>query len=104
MTAGRRARSKEGANRSIIDKILSEYRRRKEPGTEERLAADDLEEGLTWKVIAGEPASPERAKVRRQFKSYGPIGLLLDSIHMNRSGVGQRVANTAIQPSTNQSG
>lgn len=82
LTAFRRARNK-GTHRSIIDKILIERRRRKEPGKEEGLAADDLDEGLKRKVIAGEPASPERAKVRRQCKPYGPIGLLLESIHMN---------------------
>ena len=65
VTAFRRARGKKGTNRRIIDKILSEYRRKKEPGTEEGLGAGDLEEGLKGKELAGEPASPERAKIRK---------------------------------------
>ena len=40
------------------------------------------EDGLKEKLIAGEQASKQRAWVRRQCKPRGPIGHLLESIHM----------------------
>ena len=48
---------------------------------------DDVEEGLKRNVIAGHPASPERAKIRRQCKPFGPVGLMLESIHMNAATI-----------------
>ena len=48
----------------------------------------DLEEdGLKAKQVAGEPASRQRAWVRKQCKPRGPIGHLLESIHMQAASI-----------------
>ena len=39
------------------------------------------------KEIAGEPATQDRALIRRQCKPRGPIGHLLDTIHMQAASM-----------------
>ena len=54
-----------------------------EEGNPATLRDGDLkDDGLKAKQIAGEPASKQRAWVRRQCRPRGPVGHLLESIHM----------------------
>ena len=61
------------------DEIYDEYRRRQEPGTFQS------REQMRWKVQAGEPATPERGRLRRQCNPQGPIGYLLETAHLQAS-------------------
>jgi hypothetical protein len=74
--AVRRFFNKSKANAEKVKQIMQEYSKRGEPGMHRD------EEQLRGKVLAGDPATAERAEVRNQCKPKGPIGFLLESIHM----------------------
>ena len=42
-------------------------------------------EQLRMKTQAGEPATPERGRLRKQCNPQGPIGFLLETVHMQAS-------------------
>ena len=79
--AARRAMVKSEEAAMTISRILEMYKFRDEPGM--RCG----EEELSTKELAGPPVSQQRSKVRRQCKPYGPIGLLLESAHMQAGSV-----------------
>ena len=74
--AVRRFFNKSKANAEKVKCILAVYRSKGEPGMHQH------DEQLRDKALAGDPATAERAKVRNQCKPKGPIGFLLESIHM----------------------
>lgn len=65
----------------MTDEILQPYRNKGEPGcyTEEK----DPKE----KELAGEPTSPERARLRRQCKPQGPVGFPLESLRLQAAAL-----------------
>ena len=46
---------------------------------------------LRNKELAGDPATAERAKVRNQCEPKGPIGFLLESIHMQAATLNENL-------------
>ena len=56
--------------------ILEAYRNKEEPGCHK----DD--EQLREKTLGGDPASAEKAGIRKQCKPTGPIGFYLETLHL----------------------
>jgi len=83
--AYRRAYTASEGNEKLIKGIMEMY---EEEGNPAIIREGDLEEdGLKEKQIAGEPASKQRAWVRKHCKPRGPIGHLLESIHMQAASI-----------------
>ena len=59
------------------------YGEKGEPGTYQG------KEHLRWKAQAGEPTTKE-SRLRRQCNPHGPIGLLLESIHLQASSLDEK--------------
>ena len=83
--AVRRFFNKTEANAEKVKTIMGAYKRRGEPGMHQD------EDQLRNKELAGDPATAERAKVRNQCKPKGPIGFLLESIHMQAATLNEHL-------------
>ena len=83
--AARRFFNSTEANAEKVKTIMAAHRRREEPGMHQD------EEQLRNKELAGDPATAERAKVRNQCKPKGPIGFLLESIHMHAATLNENL-------------
>ena len=68
--------NKGAQNAERIKTICQAYKQRKEPG----IHMD--EEQLRNKKVAGDPATTERAEIRNQCSPKGPVGFLLESLHL----------------------
>ena len=68
--------AKDQEGQEIIRDILRYYAAGGDPG----IIKDG--EDITRKEFAGEPMTAERSKVRSQCKPQGPVGHLLEAIHM----------------------
>ena len=60
---------------------MEQYSKKKEPGKMEY--SKEAHEDLKHKEDAGEPMSKERARIRKQCKTEGVVGYLLESVHIN---------------------
>ena len=71
-------------NARIVKAILHMYRKKGEPGI--------FSEGgdLQPKDDGGDPGTKGRAKVRHQCRPHGPIGLLLESIHLQAASLDEQ--------------
>ena len=70
------------ADRQLINDILEIYRDREEPG----ISGTEIDnEELSNKEIAEEPGSSQRGKMRKQCDPKGPVGFLLETLHLNGS-------------------
>ena len=67
----------EGAEQMIQD-IFNKYKDDGHPAIGE--GSDDM--NLSSKVLAGEPTSKTRATLRSQCSPQGPVGYMLESIHL----------------------
>ena len=76
--------TKDDTNKHKVDKIYHEHAKAKEPGID----VDD--HFFTEKCIAEEPATPERAKLRKQCNPQGPIGFLLESLHLQAATLSKK--------------
>ena len=74
--AVRRYISKSEANERMARKIIKNYGAKREPGVYED------EEQLRQKELGGEPTSIEKAQIRKQCNPRGPIGLFLETLHL----------------------
>ena len=78
--AYRRAYTASESNEAMIKDILELYEKEGNPAI---LKDGGLEhDGMKRKVIAGEPATKLKAEVRKQCKPKGPVGHLLETVHM----------------------
>ena len=77
----RRAKAMGGENERIIESIMEQYGKQKEPGIMEY--SKETYEALKYKEDAGEPMSRSRSKIRKQCKPKGAVGYLLESVHLN---------------------
>ena len=70
-------------NGKMIDTILGIYREKHEPGTMTDPSSNL--EALAQKHFAEEPGSSQRGKMRKQCNPKGPVGYLLETLHLNAS-------------------
>lgn len=77
----RRAKANKGNSQTMVEEITDLYRKKKEPGTTQSLGGGY--EDLRDEEIAGEPTTKGRATPRRQCEPHGPIGLMLEPVHLN---------------------
>ena len=66
-----------------MQKIHSYYTGNDEPAT--RTSNNDLE----TKLIAGQPGATARGRRRQQGRPMGPVGFLLESVHLQAAGMGE---------------
>ena len=88
----RRYYTKNGRNMKKVKEIYERYANNKE------LGIDIDEEHLMNKTIAGEPATPERAKLRKECNPQCPVGFLLESLHLQAATM-----NQFLEPARNRS-
>ena len=69
----------------MIDEIMKGYLAKVEPGIFEYSKAEG--DAPKEKEQSGEPMSKQRAKLRRQCKPKGPIGFLLETVHINQAKI-----------------
>lgn len=72
---------------SMVSDIFNKYCEQGHPGTCNTLDDANLEGHLLANVVAGEPTSRERARLRSQCKPHGPAGYLLESLHLQASAM-----------------
>ena len=77
----RRSMAKDEEIKAMAHEIMEKYREMHEPGC--YTTADELKE----KPLAGAPCTPERARLKKQCRPQGPIGLLLESIHLQAATI-----------------
>ena len=65
----------------MVDDVLRLYRAKGGPGTKVE------EEDLKAKEVAAEPGSAERGNKRKECDPKGPIGLLLESLHLHAAAL-----------------
>ena len=78
--AFRRAYTSSNDIKNMIDDIFKRYEEEGSPAIIKM--DDDSYEDLRHKQVAGYPATKHRATIRRQCKPRGPVGHLLESVHM----------------------
>ena len=63
----------------MADEIMQEYARKGESG----IYKGDRQ--LSEKVVGGSPTTPQRSNLRKQCNPQGPVGVLLETIHLQAS-------------------
>ena len=81
VAAARRYLTKNPGNQNMMEEIAGIYAARGEPGVYRN------EEKLDAKELGGDPATKERAKLRKECNHEGPYGLLLESIHLQAAAL-----------------
>ena len=81
VTALRRCYHRYEEEAEMIQEIYSKYKEGDEPATKHN------KEDLLGKDVHGPPASKERASLRKQCKPHGPVGLLMETMHLQTAGL-----------------
>lgn len=85
VTALRRCYHRNDEDAEMTKEIYSRYQEQEEPATKH------TDEGLQSKDEFGPPASKERANLRRQRRPHGPVGLLMETAHLQAAGMADRL-------------
>ena len=80
----RRAYVKNPKQRRMMEEILAEYKKNEELGVYKN------DEQIKGKELGGEAASSERGQLRKQCNQQGPVGLLLESLHLQAAVMNDR--------------
>ena len=70
-----------GNSREQAQEIYQLYKQRGEPGIFQP------QDELGPRMVGGDPATPARSELRKMCKPMGPIGLLLEAVHLQSSSV-----------------
>ena len=81
----RRAYYVSGKNKKLIADNFKMYRKAEEPAILRR--NEETDEQLAQKKVAEEPGVSDRTKMRRQCNPKGPIGYLLETVHLQASAM-----------------
>lgn len=81
VTALRRCYHRGEEEAEMIREIYSKYQEGNEPAT------THTKEDLLGKDVHGPPASNGKAKLRKQCRPHGPVGLLLETMHLQTAGM-----------------
>ena len=81
VTALRRCYHRNDDDAAMIQDIYEKYKGENEPATKH------TKEDLRGKDVLGPPASKERASLRKQCRPHGPVGLLLETMHLQTAAM-----------------
>ena len=81
VTALRRCYHGNDEDAAMIQEIYKKYQEKDEPATKHK------KKDLMEKNLSGPPASKERAALRQQCRPHGPVGLLLETMHLQTAAV-----------------
>ena len=81
VTALRRCYHGNDEDAAMIQDIYEKYKEKEEPATKHK------KEDLLGKDVFGPPASKERASLRKQCRPHGPVGLLLETMHLQTAAM-----------------
>ena len=81
VTALRRCYHGNDEDAAMIQDIYEKYKENDEPATKH------TKEDLLGKDVFGPPASKERASLRKQCRPHGPVGLLLETMHLQTAAL-----------------
>ena len=80
----RRAYHISDSNKKLIEENHQLYKEAGEPGI---LKANQSKEEQLKKEIAEEPGTSQRTRVKKECKPLGPVGLLLETVHMQAAAM-----------------
>jgi hypothetical protein len=88
----RRAYHISGANRRLIESNFKMYREAGEPGIAKAKGAGEggdtqRAKQLREKEVAEEPGTSTRTKMRRECNPKGPVGYMLETVHLQASAM-----------------
>ena len=77
----RRAMAKCDKQKGLAKDIYKAYKAKGEPGCFKG------EEDLRFRTIAGEPGTPQRARLRRRCSPFGPVSFVLESLFLQAAAL-----------------
>ena len=85
VTALRRCYHGNDDDAAMVQDICEKYKDKDEPATKH------TEKDLLGKDVVGPAASKERASLRKQCRPHGPVGLLLETMHLQTAALTDQV-------------
>ena len=80
----RRAYYVSRCNKKLIDENYELYKKAGEPGI---INTDQCMDEQLNKMIAEEPGTSQRTRIKKECKPLGPVGFLLETVHMQASAM-----------------